>query len=862
MSIASRIEEMETHIGDVYDTIDYSYDTTGVNKNIINIPKYLKKGYIDIINNGTDTLYSNFPKVSGIGSNLSLTPTYEAPMKLNEIQGDTQQDSYSGKNLLKNTSTNSGDNNYWSQYSTYDQTTGTLTRSTTETTESFIVHMINGIKNSTKYTISFMAKSNGKVKNMDIYLTNRQTEGICSTKNITLTTTYQKYTFTFTTDSSTDYSTNSVVRIDNNGSTTSGTTATLTIKDVMLVEGEDTDYEPYVGGTASPNPDYPQSIENVTGLQTIEVVGKNLFDGGNTSEVQNVMFTKNEDGSYNISGIASAQANLYNYVDIEKSGLINNEKYTVSVNQTLPQQVFILVEGYNGSTWVRFLLNQLDNTTSKQTGTININGCTSVRYGIRIGNGTNVNISNLKVQLEKGSTATSYEEYKGQNFELNLGKNLYDVSTCTNAYINSTGVVTSANNNLLTDYIKINNTQKYTISLNTEFYFIGCAYYDKNKTYLSRDTINNSSSLTITIPNNTEYIRVWMSYATNTNISKTSVMQYEPMIEKGTQRTLYSEYFTPIELNKIGTYQDSIKKSTGKNLFDKQEIIDNEAYLNKFNASNLTTNSSGISWEATGNDSYISLPATITGGYGMLMKVNPNTSYTLSFDTNYELTNYIHYIKGDYTFISRNNSLGHNSNVSFTTPSNCRYIFIRFGVQNQTENTINITNIQIEKGSTATSYEPYLPIDTWYIHKEIGKYQITGYEGYLKDGNKYAIDPSTARNDFLKNSDGGNCLCTHFFSKLEAKNNYCWIGNGSFFVVCKTDVSDVSEFRNLMREITPTLYYILATPTDTEITNTELIEDLETLYTAKSQEGTTNISITSEDLEMILNISALRGDVE
>jgi hypothetical protein len=92
MSISSRIQEIETHIGDVYDTINYSYDTTGVNKNIINIPKYLKKGYIDIINNGIDTLYNNFPKVSGIGSNLSLTPTYEAPMKLNEIQGDTLQD--------------------------------------------------------------------------------------------------------------------------------------------------------------------------------------------------------------------------------------------------------------------------------------------------------------------------------------------------------------------------------------------------------------------------------------------------------------------------------------------------------------------------------------------------------------------------------------------------------------------------------------------------------------------------------------------------------------------------------------------------------------------------------------------------
>ena len=51
----------------------------------------LKQGYLDILNNGIDTLYNNFPKVSGIGSNLSLTPTYKAPIKLNEIQGNTLQ---------------------------------------------------------------------------------------------------------------------------------------------------------------------------------------------------------------------------------------------------------------------------------------------------------------------------------------------------------------------------------------------------------------------------------------------------------------------------------------------------------------------------------------------------------------------------------------------------------------------------------------------------------------------------------------------------------------------------------------------------------------------------------------------------
>jgi hypothetical protein len=37
----------------------------------------------------------------------------------------------------------------------------------------------------------------------------------------------------------------------------------------------ETDYEPYVGGTPSPNPDYPQPIRTVTGTQTITINGTN-----------------------------------------------------------------------------------------------------------------------------------------------------------------------------------------------------------------------------------------------------------------------------------------------------------------------------------------------------------------------------------------------------------------------------------------------------------------------------------------------------------------------------------------------------------------------------------------------------------
>ena len=91
-TIATKLEYLNTTKEKIRDSINLTGANIGTSDTFRSYANKLKKGYIDIINNGIDTLYNNFPKVSGIGSNLSLTPTYEAPMKLNEIQGDTLQE--------------------------------------------------------------------------------------------------------------------------------------------------------------------------------------------------------------------------------------------------------------------------------------------------------------------------------------------------------------------------------------------------------------------------------------------------------------------------------------------------------------------------------------------------------------------------------------------------------------------------------------------------------------------------------------------------------------------------------------------------------------------------------------------------
>lgn len=50
---------------------------------------------------------------------------------------------------------------------------------------------------------------------------------------------------------------------------------TVTFNGIQLEAGSTaTDYEPYVGGTPSPNPEYPQPIQTVTGTQTITINGQ------------------------------------------------------------------------------------------------------------------------------------------------------------------------------------------------------------------------------------------------------------------------------------------------------------------------------------------------------------------------------------------------------------------------------------------------------------------------------------------------------------------------------------------------------------------------------------------------------------
>lgn len=93
---------------------------------------------------------------------------------------------------------------------------------------------------------------------------------------------------------------------------TTGKTINATVYPMLrLATIEDDSYEPYSGGKAAPNPDYPQELESVEN-PTVGIYGKNLFVlKGSTTTHNGVTFTVNGDGTVTANGTATDLA----YVD-------------------------------------------------------------------------------------------------------------------------------------------------------------------------------------------------------------------------------------------------------------------------------------------------------------------------------------------------------------------------------------------------------------------------------------------------------------------------------------------------------------------------------------------------------------------
>lgn len=316
------------------------------------------------------------------GNPLQITNNteYDAPILDFKLNGNTEQTTYSGKNLFDK-SLYIG--NYHASYT--ELSNGVRSTTTTAGTAYVAIQIPNSDALLGKTATLKVTKSASA--GVSIY----QSKGASSVWGMvgSINGTNTQGTFTFPASYSDDCTCFAILFYCS--SQTVGTNIDFT--DIQLELGQTaTAYEPYVGGIASPNPDYPQAVNVVSGEQVVKVEGKNLFDKTTATQGKFV----------NASGIITndATALVSDYIHIEP-----NTDYYVS-GRTLWNS-FALYDG--SKTFIE------RRNLSYVNGVINITNtsCAYIRINASIGDLNNI-------QLELGNQATTYEPYQGQSYTIDL----------------------------------------------------------------------------------------------------------------------------------------------------------------------------------------------------------------------------------------------------------------------------------------------------------------------------------------------------------------------------------------------------------------------------------------------------------
>lgn len=495
------------------------------------VPSYRLYYGDDIIRNST---------LSGERIELSISGVADGTMSLTQMDGSIEQTTYAGKNLLNVTATTTTNNGVtftvWAD--------GTIT--TMGTASALVsINLINGQNPYSlpagTYTLSGCPTGGSDSKyRIDI---NNGADGdkrdYGSGATFTLTSTLSV----------------SNVRIR----VASGTNMNgLTFKPMISAGSTAQAYEPYVGGIPAPNPNYPQPISTVTGRQTVTITGKNLFNPTATPWGSKV--------AYNSSGTQVWWDGYYGIIEYQP--VQPNTQYTFSNSAGKPILYGLVFYDANKTT-----LSTVPSATTTFTTPAN---CAYIRFAIQNSSAP------TWTQIELGNQASAFEPYKGQNYEINLGKNLWGglasdftktlggitFVTKADGTITNTAGATSAT--AYSAFASDATSNGFTKTIEAGTYCISGAsgditidVCDSSGTTLATDT-GDGKSFTTTAKK-TVFVRIRVASGKTLTAGAT-----KPQLEKGSTASSYSAYFEPIELCKIGAYQDRIYKENGKWWLEKQ----------------------------------------------------------------------------------------------------------------------------------------------------------------------------------------------------------------------------------------------------------------------------------------------------
>lgn len=157
----------------------------------------------------------------------------------------------------------------------------------------------------------------------------------------------------------------------------------------------------------------------------------------------------------------------------------------------------------------------------------------------------------------------------------------------------------------------------------------------------------------------------------------------------------------------------------------------------------------------------------------------------------------------------------------------------------------------------------------WYLEKNIGKVVLDGSEVWIVHGGIASWFYYDGIIDGYVLDNTQVLIKTNYYTPKAYQgvpnlvNGECSYGSSDGgithrFVIKNTDYTQVQDFKNWLSTHNTIVYYVLATPTTEEITDSTLISQLEEIKEAESYSGQTNISQTNDDKPFILTATALK----
>ena len=401
-----------------------------------------------------------------------------------------------------------------------------------------------------------------------------------------------------------------------------------------------------------------------------------------------------------------------------------------------------------------------------------------------------------------------------------------------------------------TNYIQVEANKQYCINKarmgNTSH--AGICYYDANKTFLSGNSWND-------LGYSSEAVRDNIVFSTNNSnakyariSSKVADIDFNAVkIEEGSKATNYTPY------NKGGTGF----LARGKNIF----VVDN--------LTSKTANGVTISYNPQTQE--IILNGTCTTN---------NTTFTLSTNKTLPAGTYTqkYYVtEGTATLVGCvfqdlfYQSLG--TNPTTTTIAEARTNSFKFRCNSGSIFNNYKMKVQLEEGSTATDWQPspqnisvplpegmelckigtykdyiYKSGNKWYKHKEIGKVILDGTENWSKSStttmDRFLLTIST-----LNTSNTTGVLSDHFVGGSYNSSNIgeVWHNSSTLAINYSTyNTTTLANFKTWLTSNNVIVYYVLATPVEEEITDTDTLEGLYQIEHLLMYENYTLINCTND----------------